>query len=454
MSERPYWNMEMETRPPEEVRALQWEKLQAQMRYVYDNSPDFYRPQFDAAGAHPQDIKTFEDFRKLPAMRTKEMDREAQEESARRYGHPYGTYLCAPLEDVIHVYCTSGTSGEPSFYTYTEHDLKINDECWARTYWRAGIRPGDTVVHGFGLSMWSAGVPVVRALAAMGARPIAAGAEGGIERMLMFMRLTRPTAMVGTPSLAEFIIEKCPEVLGYPATELGMKTIVVAGAPGAGLSDVRKRISEGFGGAKLFDSSQGAWGLGNVSCDSEEYQGMHVVSPEHCMWTDLVDPETKEPLPLEHGIVGEGIITAFDHQAGPAFRYAFGDILELFTEPCGCGAPGWRFKIHGRVDDVLNVKGIKVYPAAIRNVVNAFRPRTTGEMRVVLDRAPPVVDPPLKVKVEYAAGLTDAERADLQRELVGKLKARLRFTPEILLVEPDSLERSTLKGKLVEKTYE
>ncbi len=181
---------------------------------------------------------------------------------------------------------------------------------------------------------------------------------------------------------------------------------------------------------------------------------MHVVSPEHCIWADLVDPVTKEPLPLEDGAVGEGIITAFDHQAGPAFRYAFGDILELFTEPCTCGAAGWRFKIHGRVDDVLNVKGIKVYPAAVRNVVNSFRPRTTGEMRVVLDSAPPRVEPPLKVKVEYAAGLAEGDREALRVELVEKLKGRLRFTPKILMVEPDSLERSTLKGKLIEKTYE
>ncbi len=450
---RKYWNEAMETLPLEQVRELQWLKLQRQMQYLYDHSPHFYRPKFAAAGAHPRDVRSFDDFRRLPIMRTKEMDRAAQEDSARRDGHPFGTYLCAPLEQVVHVYSTSGTSGEPSFYTYTEHDLRTNDECWARTFWRAGIRPGETVLHGFGLSMWSAGIPVVRALAAMGARPIAAGAEGGIERMLMFARLTRPTAIVGTPSLAEYIIEKCPSILGYPASELGVKTIVVAGAPGAGLADVRKRITEGFGGARLFDSSQGAWGLGNVSCDSAEYQGMHVVSPEHCIWTDLVDPDTKEPLPLEDGAVGEGVITAFDHEAGPPFRYAFGDTLQLSTQPCGCGAPGWRFRILGRVDDLLNVKGIKVYPAAVRNVINSFVPRTTGEMRIVLDAPPPAVNPPLKIKVEHGVGMSPPDIEALRAELVEKLKGRLRFTAAITMVEPGSLERSTLKGKLIEKTW-
>ncbi len=454
MSEQLFWNMEMETKPMEEIHRIQWKKLQTQMRYIYDKSPDFYQPQFKKAGVHPEDITSFDDFRKLPIMRNKEMDREAQLESMERYGHSFGTYLCAPLTDVTHIYCTSGTSGEPSFYTFTESDLKINDECWARTFWRAGIRPGDTVLHGFGLSMWSAGIPVVRALAAMGARPIAAGAEGGIERMLMFARLTKPTALVGTPSLAEYIIEKCPEILGYPANELGIKTLLVAGAPGAGLPEVRKRITEGFGGAKLFDSAQGAWGLGNVSCDSEEYQGMHVISPEHCIWTDLVDPNSKEPVPLENGAVGEGVITALDHQAGPPFRYSFGDTLQLFTEPCSCGAPGWRFKILGRVDDLLNVKGIKVYPAAVRNIINSFAPRTTGEMRIVLDAPPPAVKPPLRIKVEYGAGLTESEIESLRTELISRLKNRLRFTAVLEMVAPDSLERSTLKGKLIEKTYE
>ncbi|NOY17699.1 MAG: phenylacetate--CoA ligase [Gammaproteobacteria bacterium] len=454
MSEQLFWNAEMETKSMDEIHDIQWQKLQKQIKYIYQNSPDFYRPQFVSAGVRPEDIESFEDFRKLPIMRNKEMDRAAQLESMDRYGHSYGTYLCAPLNDVIHIYSTSGTSGEPSFYTFTEQDMKINDECWARTFWRAGIRPGDTVLHGFGLSMWSAGVPIVRALASMGARPIAAGAEGGIERMLMFAHLTKPTALVGTPSLAEYIIEKCPKILGYPASGLGIKTLVVAGAPGAGLPEVRHRITEGFGGAKLFDSSQGAWGLGNVSCDSNEYQGMHVISPEHCIWTDLVDPNSKEPIVLEDGAIGEGVITAFDHQAGPPFRYAFGDTLQLFTAPCSCGTPGWRFKILGRVDDLLNVKGIKVYPAAVRNVINSFAPRTTGEMRIVLDSPPPAVNPPLRIKVEYGVGLIDTEIEALCKELVVKLKNRLRFTAEIEMVKPESLERSTLKGKLIEKTFD
>ncbi len=454
MAERRYWNSEIETMQVEELKKFQLGRLKKQLHYIYENSPFFYKKKFDEAGVHPGDIKTFDDFRNLPIFRTKEEDRLAQEESMERFGHPYGTYLCAPLEKVVHVYCTSGTSGQPSFYTYTENDMRVNDECWARTYWRAGIRPGDTVIHGFGLSVWSAGVPVVRALANMGCRPIACGAEAGTERMLMFANLTKPKALVGTPSLAEYLIEKCPQVLGKEVKELGIKSIVVAGAPGAGLPDVRKKIEEAFG-AKLFDSSQGAWGLANVSCDSPEYQGLHVISEDFCIWYDIIDPDTKRAVPLENGAIGEGVITSFVQEAAPAVRYAFGDLIQVFTEPCpGCGFVGHRFKILSRVDDMLNVKGIKVYPAAVKNIVNSFVPRTSGEMRIVLDEPPPKVTPPLRMMVEHGANLSGDQLEMLRSELVERIQARLKFKPEIELVLPGTLERSTLKGKLIEKRYE
>lgn len=455
MIERKYWNEAMEGLTLEAVRSVQVERLRKQISYLYDSSPHFFKRKFDVIGVRPQDVRSWEDFRNLPVFRNKEEDRLSQDESMERYGHPYGTYLCAPIGQVVHIYCTSGTSGLPTFYPFTEQDMRLNDECWARSWWRAGLRPGDTVLHGFGLSMWSAGVPVVRALANMGCRPIAVGAEGGLERMLMFANLTRPRALLGTPSLAELIIERSPAILGKPAAELGINTIVVAGAPGAGIPEVRKKIEEGFGGAKLFDSSQGCWGLANISCDSPDYHGMHVVSEDTAIWYDIIDPDTKKPLPIEDGAVGEGVITSFVHQAAPAFRYSFGDLIQVFTDPCpGCGFTGHRFKIVGRVDDMLNVRGIKVYPTGIKNVVANFIPRVTGEMRVVLDAPGPKVEPPLQLRIELGPGLDLDSRDSLRVELENRIHGLLKVRCEVTLVPPESLERSTLKGKLIEKTYE
>lgn len=455
MTDRRYWNEEMESLTLDQLRSMQVERLRKQIIYLYNNSPHFFKRKFDAIGVRPEDVRSWEDFRNLPIFRNKEEDRLAQNESMERYGHSYGTYLCAPIEQVVHIYCTSGTSGLPTFYPFTEQDMRLNDECWARSWWRAGLRPGDTVLQGFGLSMWSAGVPVVRALANMGCRPIAVGAEGGLERMLMFANLTKPRALLGTPSLAELIIERSPAILGKPAAELGIKTIVVAGAPGAGIPEVRKKIEEGFGGAKLFDSSQGCWGLANISCDSPDYHGMHVISEDTAIWYDIVDPDTKRPLPIEDGTVGEGVITSFVHQAAPAFRYSFGDLIQVFTSRCpGCGFTGHRFKIVGRVDDMLNVRGIKVYPSGIRNVVANFIPRVTGEMRVVLDAPGPKVEPPLKLKIEHGPDLGRDSWEALKDELENRIHGLLKVRCEVTLVPPESLERTTLKGKLLEKTYE
>lgn len=454
MIDRKYWNEKMEGLTLDQVRPLQVERLRRQIRYIYGNSPHFFKKKFDAIGVRPEDVRSWDDFRSLPIFRTKEEDRLAQDESMERYGHPYGTYLCAPLEQVVHIYCTSGTSGLPTFYPFTEEDMRLNDECWARSWWRAGLRPGDTVLQGFGLSMWSAGVPVVRALANMGCRPIAAGAEGGLERLLMFANLTKPRGLLGTPSLAELIIERSPSILGKPASELGIKTIVVAGAPGAGIPEVRKKIEEGFGGAKLFDSSQGCWGLANISCDSPDYHGMHVISEDTAIWYDIVDPDTKKALPIEDGAIGEGVITSFVHQAAPAFRYSFGDLIQVFTNPCpGCGFAGHRFKIVGRVDDMLNVRGVKVYPTAIRNVVAGFIPEVTGEMRVVLDEPGPKAEPPLKLKIEHAPDLDSSARAALKEKLESRIHGFLKVRCQVNLVPPGTLERSTLKGKLIEKNY-
>ena len=179
MEER-YWNKKIETMPLEELRIIQFKKLKKQMKYIYDSS-EFYREKFIGFGIEPEDINNLDDFRNLPVFITKDEHRACQEESLQRFGHPFGTILCAPLEDVIGVSATSGTTGLPTFYGFTKHDIDVTNEVLARGFWRAGVRPGETVVHAFGLSMWVAGIPIIRALENMGARTVPVGAEGGVN---------------------------------------------------------------------------------------------------------------------------------------------------------------------------------------------------------------------------------------------------------------------------------
>ncbi len=306
--------------PYEEMRDLQLNKLKKQIKYCYDHSPLYYKPKFAEAGIKPSDIKTWDDFRNMPIMGSKEMEIKSQEESMEKEGHPFGTFLCTPREKVVGITATGGTTGEPTFsYLYPEKDLKINDEIWQRVFWAAGIRPGDMVVNIFALSMHAGGWPVNHALLTMGACAVPIGAEAGSDRILRMINTTRPVAVVGTAPLMEHLIEKCPQVLKKDIGALGIKILLCAGAPGAGIPSVRKKI-EGAYGAKLFDSAGGGQGAHMVSCDSKEYYGMHVNCADYYIWSqDLVDPETNKPINIEDGAIGHGIYTALEQEAKPFF---------------------------------------------------------------------------------------------------------------------------------------
>ena len=193
----------------------------------------FYRGRLEAAGVEPGDVKGVADLERIPILLGKDDERELQERSREELGHPFGEHLSVPVEDVVAVASTSGTTGAPTFYAFTAEDVATTDELWGRAFRFAGVEPGDTVLHGFGLSMFLAGVPVVRALERMGARPVPVGAEAGSERLLRVADLTRPRVLACTPSYATYLAEQAPKLLGRPADELGIDIVCCAGEPGA-----------------------------------------------------------------------------------------------------------------------------------------------------------------------------------------------------------------------------
>jgi phenylacetate-CoA ligase len=448
---RRFWNEAAETKTAEQIRALQVEKIQRQLAYCYDRSP-YYREKFQQIGILPQDVRTWEDFCRLPILLTPSEYKAQQEQSLAEDGHPYGRILCAPLDQVIGVASTSGTTGRPTLTPFTRKDIATTNEVLARAFWRIGIRPGDTVLHAFGLSMWVMGIPAIRALEAMGARPIAVGAEGGTERLLMFAQMTRPSALLCTPSYAEHLIERAPEVGGIHVGELGVKRLFCAGEPGAGLPAIRKKLQDAWG-ARVYDFAGGPWGIATISCDHDEYQGMHVICEDYCTHFDLVDPETLVPIEMTNNAVGAALLTTYDWEAGPPLKYMLNDIMQFTTDPCPCGLPGKRRKILGRADDLLIIRGINVYPAAIRNVVNSFVPRVTGEIRIVLQEPPPRISSPVHIRIEHCGGIDDSALAELGEQITNRIRDVLRFTPRIEFIDPGTLARSTHKGKLLERRY-
>ncbi|MBI5445175.1 MAG: phenylacetate--CoA ligase family protein [Deltaproteobacteria bacterium] len=437
------WNPEVEELAPERLLELQWTRLQAELRYAYARSP-FYRKTFDEAGVRPGDVRTWDDFRRVPVLAKDDL-RRAQTESLETEGHPFGGITCAPREKVVRVNATSGTTGVPTLYTLTASDIAVVNEMHARKYWRAGVRPGTVMLQALSLSMFTGGLPLSQGIMHLGACVVPAGAEGGARRVLELARLTSAEAIVATPSFGELLIERCPELLGVPLTELGFKWFFSAGEPGGSIPEVRARLAEGFG-ARVFDHTGGGHGFHGITCDAEE--GMHFVSGDHCL-LELVEPKTRRPIPLADGAEGEMLVTWLAWEGGPFIRSSFGDVIRVATSPCRCGLPGLRFSIVGRADDMLIVRGVNVFPAAIQGVLATFVPRVTGHFRIVLRAPGPRVEGRLRLRVERGRGGEGEALASLGREMEARVRDELRVRPEIEWVEPESLPREAHKTKLI-----
>jgi phenylacetate-CoA ligase len=447
-ADREFWNEEIETLSPQDLQALQWKRLKKQLRYNFENSVYYREEKFQKVGLTPDDIRTFEDFEKIPLM-TKDEHRWIQTESIRKFGHPYGLITCAPREKIVRINSTSGTTGQPTLYTLTENDIKVLNEMHCRKYWRTGLRPGHIVLQALSLSMFTGGLPLSDGLQSMGLGVVPIGIEGGTRRVLDFALLTKPDALIATPSFGEYLIEQAPKLIGKDARKLGIRWFYCAGEPGAGIPALRKKLQEGFG-AKVFDHTGGGHAFHGISCETEPYPGMHFVSADHCV-LELIDPKTKDPIEMRHGAIGEMVFSFIGWEGGPFMRYALGDLIQIFIEPCSCGWPEMRFKILGRADDMLIIKGVNLYPSALKGLVGELEPRTSGALRIVLEQPGPLVKPPLKIRIEY--GFKDISADDLHKlktELTQLIKDRLRVNPDIELVPPFSLPRESGKISLIE----
>jgi phenylacetate-CoA ligase len=432
--------------PPSISAAERDAKLVAQIAHCV--SGDFYRNRFEELNIDPTSITSIQDLGQIPILVTPKIHRTLQEESQQNAAHPFGSHLTVDPRDVVSVSSTSGTTGDPTFYAFTQQDVAVTDALWQRALRFVGVQPGDRVLHGFGLSMYLAGIPLIRAMERMGVTPIPVGAEAGTQKLLRMLSLTRPTVLACTPSYAEHLLERAPEVLGKEAAELGIEKIICAGEPGAGLPAVRNKLQAGWN-ATVYDMLGGAHGIMMASCGHADCFRMHVLGDDYSVSTDLVDPTTKEPVEITDGITGERVKTSLEWRAQPPLRYSVGDVYQVFTSPCESGITGRSIRVMGRVDDLLIVKGVKLYPAAVKNVVNTFVPEVTGELRIVLDGPPPRVTPPLRLKIE-AADLGDVAADSLKGRLATAMHDRLTVRPEIQLVPAGSLARSSHKTQLVE----
>lgn len=429
------------------IREIQLAKVIKLVQRLYDRKP-FWRQWMDDAGVKPDDIKSLDDFsRRIPVF-DKAQRRRIFEACDGDMMAVVEQTIGAAVEDLRLMAATSGTSGDPTPYPITRNDTEWFSENLARVLWRIGVRPGSRLIHAFGLSMFLAGVPYAQFFEKSGACVLPVGAEAGSQKILYFTKLFKAETMACTPSLAEHLVDKAPETIGVPVGDLSLKRLLCGGEPGAGIPEVRRKLENAYG-AKLYDTGAGF----GISCDYHEYQGMHHVADDN-MYFELVDQNTYEPVPFEDGAVGMPVQTTLDGEGFLWFRETIGDICQVFTEPCPCGQSGFRYKVIGRKDDMLKVKGVIVYPSAVDGIITGFVPRVTGEFRIVLDEPPPRVVPPLNLRVEYGEAVKEAELEALEKEIVAKLHAALKVTPTIQWLRPNTLERYAHKTKFIEKTYE
>jgi phenylacetate-CoA ligase len=447
--ERPYWNMEMEQLyGTPEMAKIQLQRLKEQLIRLKIKG-GYYARMMERNKLDPEKLSGFDEFRDKAEIFNKATWKKIVDDCEGDMLKALDQRIACSLDDLAIIATTTGTTGVPSPYAFTNRDLwELWAEHTARGCWRAGIRAHDRVLHCFALSMVIAGVPSAMAFTKVGATVLPVGAEGKTERILLTQGMWKGTVYLGTPSLLEYLIEQTPKVAGKEVRELGFKFLVCGAEPGAGIPEVKHRLETSYG-AKIFDIGAG---LG-FSCDHEEYQGMHWHG-EDLSYYELVDPNTKQPIALTHGARGEMLMTNLSADGLVAIRESAGDVHEVLTEPCACGLSGFRYKVIGRADDMLKVKGIMVYPSHIKGVINDFIPRVTGEMRIILDERPPRVVPPLKIRVEYAPGVSIEQLDALANEISDAMSKRLKINPRIIWAEPSSLERSTYKGKVFEKTYE
>jgi phenylacetate-CoA ligase len=428
---------EVETRPWAEQRAVDDAAYREQVAYLLERSA-FYRDKLAAAGIRDAAAAGgLDDIGRLPLTEKHELRASVTTDN------PVGAHLCAAREEIVRIYSTSGTTGTPSYIPLTAGDLDNWIAGSARSYAASGIEPGQRIVSTYNAGPFAAGAALA-SFERIGLCHIPVG-TGNTERLVRAIELLRPEAAVLTPSYAAHLVEWAAD-RDIDLAVSSVERILVAGEPGGGEPAFRAALERGWG-ARVTE----AMGIGDIGVslwgECEAQDGMHL-GARGFVHPELIDPESGAALPMEDGASGELVLTHLRHRAAPLLRFRTRDHVQIRTSACPCGRTGPRVRCIGRTDDMLIVRGVNVFPSAVREVVSTFSPDVSGHI-LVRPQAPGVKqDPPLPVSIELAQGATaDPALAEAIRE---RLRNALVVQARVDLVPWGSLQRSEYKSKLVE----
>jgi phenylacetate-CoA ligase len=428
-----YWDQGLETQSRTSWDELKLALLQRHLRRAWAHSP-YYRQAFTAAGVGPEDLRTLADLRRFPTL-DKATLRDRQLAVP-----PLGDVVAVPERDIVYLCASSGSTGVPTASPFTARDFDDWIDYEARQFWSSGLRPADRYCHALNLSLFVGG-PCVLGAQRLGALSVHAGTLPA-ERLLALLRQFQVTALWTTPSYAWYLGEVAQKEGIDPRRDLAVQRLFVAGEPGGSIPQTRGRI-EALWGAKLYDY----YGLSDIfgSCAGmcEEQDGLHWAE-DHIHW-EVLAPGGGEP--VAEGERGELVLTTLKKAARPMVRFRTGDIVSFTTEPCRCGRTSARLLgVHGRLDDMLIIKGVNLFPSDVEAVVRRIA-ALNGEYRLVVERVNHLDQ--LTVEVEPTQPRPD-EADDLAARLARQIKASTGVSARVRVLDPETLPRATHKAKRVD----
>jgi len=422
------WNDKFECMPVEKLKKFQLEKLKETVDWVSKKVP-FYKNKFKEMGVKAGDLKSLEDVAKLPFTVKNDL----------RDNYPFG--LCAvPLEEIVRIHASSGTTGKPITGPYTEEDLEQWIECMCRNLWAAGVRKEDIVQNAYGYGLFTGGLGFHQAATKIGCAVVPTS-SGLTERQITLMQDFGSNVLFSTPSYALTIAERAEE-MKVDIKKLPLRVGVFGAEPWT--EGMRQEIEERMG-IKAME----AFGLTElcgpgVAYDAGDQNGLYI--NEDFFLAEVVDPQTLEPLP--EGEKGELIFTSLQRRAMPMIRYRTKDITRLWREPGHEGRTFMRMdKIYGRSDDMLIISGVNVFPSQIEALLLEIE-EVEPQYRMVVSKKGYLDQ--LKVQVEgkkeiYEAG--ESRRHEIEGKIAGHIKGMMGIGVGVELVDPKSIARS--EGKAV-----
>lgn len=416
--------LETMTRP--EIEKLQMERLKTTLQRCM-NAP-FYKKRFEEHGLKPEDIRSLEDLRKIPFTTKQDL----------RDNYPFGMSV-VPLEQVVRLHSSSGTTGTPTVILHTQKDLDEWANAVARCLYMVGLRPGDIFQNSSGYGMFTGGLGFQYGAERLGMLTVPAAA-GNTKRQIKFITDFGTTALHAIPSYAGRLYEVMEEMGIDPRRDTKLRTLIIGAEPH---SDQQRRRIEDMLGVKAYNSFGMSEMCGpGVAFECPEQNGMHIWEDYYIV--EIVDPETLEPVP--EGEVGELILTTINREAMPLLRYRTRDLTRILPGECPCGRHHKRLdRMKGRSDDMMILKGVNIFPIQIENILMQFKELGSDYLITLTNLE---ANDEMTVEVELNEFIDDyGFMQRLTKEITRQLKDEILITPTVKLVPKGSLPKQ--EGKAV-----